>query len=452
MSLINLVSENIFLPLADMLTGQTIDKNLKFLLKSQYWSRKEIDSYQNSKLRSLISHSYRNVPFYYELFKDLGLTPEDIQTKDDLIKLPIITKEDLKKGKSKHLAKNIDKKNLVYCSSSGSTGEPFQYYSTKEAESFVTASAIRAWYWMGYRLGDNYVKVSMNPRNSKMKKIQDLLNNCTYLSSNQLIEAEFAKIIKSILTTNPKFLRCYPVPLQFLARQIKNSDDTYKGKRLLAINTTGSTLHNDVRKEIEDVFKVRIYDSYSCEGGAVFSQCSENGNYHPAEEYAISEFLEDAVTVSDPEKPRRHITTDLHNYACPFIRYDTQDYIILGNSDLCNCTRNYFNIRKIKGRDGDILKTPSGKFLIVENFVAYFEWIKEVEKFQVIQNKVNEITIKMIVNDSYKAEVGNKIKDYWENYIGGDINIILGIVNEINLSGTGKLRTVIRNPEISLYD
>ena len=114
-----------------------------------------------------------------------------------------------------------------------------------------------------------------------MKKIQDLLNNCTYLSSNQLIEAEFAKIIKSILTTNPKFLRCYPVPLQFLARQIKNSDDTYKGKRLLAINTTGSTLHNDVRKEIEDVFKVRIYDSYSCEGGAVFSQCSENGNYHP---------------------------------------------------------------------------------------------------------------------------------------------------------------------------
>lgn len=450
MSFNNFISENILLPLGDCFTGQTISKTLRFLMKSQYWTREEIDSYQNSRLRSLITHAYKNVPFYYELFKDMGVKPEDIQTKDDLLKLPVITKNDLKRAKSKHLAKNIHKKNLVYCSSSGSTAEPFQYYSTREAESFLTASAIRAWYWMGYRLGDRYVKVSMNPRNSKIKKLQDMINNCTYVSSNQLDGSEFERISEKIFSTDPLFLRCYPVPLLFLARQIKEENINYEGKRLIAINTTGSTLHNNVRKEIEDIFNVRIFDSYSCEGGAVFSQCSENSYYHPAEEYAISEFLEDTVTVSDPEKPYRHITTDLHNYASPFIRYDTQDYIVLAPSDRCTCGRSYLNIKKIKGRDGDILRTPSGKLLIVENFVAYFEWIKEVEKIQVIQNKKDEIIIKMVVNDLYTDEIGIMIEDYWKEYIGNDVRLALELVEDVELTKAGKLRTVIRNPEISL--
>jgi phenylacetate-CoA ligase len=432
--------------------GQTISKYLEFLNKSQFWTREQIDDYQNKKLRQLIRHAFDNVPYYRDLFLELKLKPEDIQSKKDLEKLPIVSKEELKKNKEKHLAKNLKKEDLVFSSSSGSTGEPFQFYSTKYSESFLKAAAIRAWYWMGYRLGDKYVKVSMNPRSSLIKKIQDKFNNCLYLSSTQLTPTTFHQIEKDIHEFDPIFIRCYPVPLQLLAQTIRENLGRYKSRSLIAINTTGSTLHAKERKEIAEVFNVKIYDSYSCEGGAIFAECPANEYYHPAEEYAISEFVKDNYTLSDVDKPVRHITTDLHNYASPFIRYDTEDYIVLGGQNPCACGREYLNVKKIKGRDSDVLFTPSGKYLIVENFVAYFEWINEVDQIQVVQEELNKIIIKMIVNKAFNNEVHQKIQNYWNEYIGNDVNVIIEIVDEIRLTPTGKRRTVIRNPKISLND
>lgn len=448
----NYFTENIILPLKDLLLGDETYKNLKFLNKSQFWTREEIDNYQNTKLKELIKHSFDNVPFYHELFLDLRLKPEDIQTKNDLHKIPIITKDDLKKNKSKHLAKNISPKQLILASSSGSTGEPFQYYKTKYSESFLKACLIRSWSWMGYRLGDKYVKISMNDRSSFMKKMQDKMNSCLYLSSKQLSPNDFDKIKDDINNFDPLFIRCYPVPLLFLAQQIKNTDREYRGKSLKAINSTGSTLLSEVRKEIEDVFKVKIFDAYSCEGGSIFTQCPAHIYYHPSEEYAISEFLKDEYTNVDKDNAVRHITTDLHNYASPLIRYDTQDYLVLGDNKTCSCGRHFVNVKSIKGRDSDILKTPSGKYLIVENFVAYFEWIQEVDQIQIIQEELNLIKMKLLVNSAFDKNVFDKIYNYWSEYIGKDVKIEIEIVDEIKVGENGKRRTVIRNPKISLND
>lgn len=446
----NYISETFFLFLADLITGYRIHKDLKFLMKSQYWTSERIENYQNEKLKLLIEHSYDNVPFYRELFDELKLKPRDIQTKDDLYKLPIITKEMLKNSKGKNFARNTERKQLIFSSSSGSTGEPFQYYCTKLSDSMLKAAAIRGWSWMGYSLGDLYVKISMNPRSSVLKKIQDYVNNSRYLSSNQLNEIEFKRIIDEVFKIDPSFIRCYPVPLFYLASQIENKYEGFCGKNLKAINTTGSTLSEEVRQKIEEVFKVKVFDSYSCEGGAMFFECPAHGFYHPSQEYAIQEFVEDSFTFADPEHPVRHITTDLHNFASPFIRYDTQDYLVLGDRKKCNCGREMLNIKKIKGRDSDVLITPSGKYLIVENFVAYFEWITEVEQIQVVQEKINEIIINLVVNEYFNSYVYDKILNYWSDYIGTDVIVVLKVVTMIQLTPTGKRRTVIRNPNIKI--
>jgi len=448
----NKIAENIFLPLSDMFFGTSVSRQLKFLRTSQYWSREQIDNYQNSRLRELILHSYQNVPFYRELFTDLRIKPSDIQTKEDLKKIPIITKEDLRKSKGKHIATNLKKKDLVYASSSGSTGEPFQFYKTKSSESILTAAAIRGWDWMGYQLGDPYVKLSNNSRSSLLKRIQDYLNNSLYLSSKQLTSEEFNRLAQLIFNYNPKYLRGYPTPLYFLAQQIEKNHGTYQGSALRAINTTGVTLSDKVRNKIEEIFGVKIFDAYSCEGGSVFFECPSHNYYHPSEEYAIQEYLEDGFTFSDPAKPLRHITTDLHNFASPFIRYDTQDYIVKGEEKTCSCGTHFQNIKKILGRDSDVLVTPSGKYVSAENFVAYFEWIIEVEQIQVVQNIINEIIIKMIVNDKFTNDTLEKVQSYWQTYIGSDVNVIVEIVDEIKLTPTGKRRIVIRNPEIKLND
>jgi phenylacetate-CoA ligase len=450
-SLNNIFTRRVVLPLSDKITRQTISSDLDKLLISQYWSRDQLDEYQNRKLRELIKHSFENVPFYNELMKKHGLTPNDIKTKQDLPKLPIITKDDFRLAQGKHKALNLSPKSYYQNFSSGSTAEPFQFLFSNQSESFSKATNIRAWKWQGYAMGDKYVKLSMNARSSKIKQLQDMVNRCRYLSSTQLNASSFEAMVEKIIEFDPKFLRGQPVPLFFLSEVIAKRYGSYTGKSLLGINTTGSTLHDDVRKKIEDTFHATVFDSYSCEGGANFSECPICGAYHPSEEYAISEFIADSFSASDPDYPLRHITTDLTNYAAPFIRYDTQDYVVLEEESKQNkCSRPFIHVKKIKGRDGDIIVTPSGKYLFDGNFAAYFEYVVEVDIIQVVQNKIDMIDINMVVNTKYNDRVHKAILDYWQEYIGNDVSISLNIVDEIRMLPNGKRRTVIRNPSIKL--
>ena len=440
MSLINTITEKIILPFSDLVLDQSISKKLKFLMKSQWWSESDLIEYQDDKLRKLVKHAYKNTQYYNELFKKLNLVPDDIKTVKDLHKLPILRKEDIRENakNGKIIANNIPKRKMILSGSSGSTGEPLQYYITKNAESFNKACGIRGWYWMGYRLGDPYVKLSQNPRGI-LKNIQDKLNNSLYLFAQQLTEDNFREIVNGINKFKPIFIRGYPDPMLFLANYIKYNNINVHSPESIA--TTGNMLFEENRKKIENTFDCKIYDSYSCEGGANISECNTHECYHSSMEYAITEILKDGNQVSSGEKGRV-ITTDLINYAVPFIRYDTQDYITKSKQK-CSCGRNLLAIDKIDGRDSDILITPKGKFLIVHNFTGYFEWIDSVDQFQIIQEKIDEFNILLKINDKYTKEEENKIYQYWKKYINEDVKIKISVVDDIPLTRSGKRRFLI---------
>ena len=447
MNLRNILNEKIILPLADIALGQSIKKHLDFLLKSQWWSESDLKEYQNEKLIALIKHAYENVPYYNELFKKLKLRPDDIRNSDDLVKLPILTKEEIRENfkSGKIIAKNISKKELILSGSSGSTGEPLQFYITKDAESFSKACAIRGWNWMGYSLGDRYIKLSQNPRKG-IKRIQDKVNNCCYLFAQQLTNDSFRIITESILKAKPSFIRGYPDPILFLAKYIRENNITLPP--VTAINTTGNILFPETKALIEEVFHAPVFDSYSCEGGAGVSECDTHHCYHSSMEYAVTEIMSDSKEVN-PGENGRVITTDLHNYAVPFIRYDTQDYVVK-SSKQCTCGRNLLPIDKIEGRDSDILITPKGKYLIVHNFTGYFEWLDSVDQFQIRQDKIDEFNLLLKVNSKYSFEVEKEIYNYWEKYIDEDVKIKIHVVDDIPLTKSGKRRFLIRDKSITL--
>ena len=444
---INIISERIILPISDVITKQSISNSLKFLMKSQWWSKSDLEEYQNEKLRHLIKHAYLNVPYYNELFKKKKLAPEDIQTTCDLRKLPILTKETIRENfiNKKIIAKNIPKNTILFCHSSGSTAEPLKYYSTKEAWGFNLACAIRAWYWMGYRLGDKYVKISQHERTS-FKKIQDLFNRSQYLSAQELNEKYFNRIVNKINTYKPKIVRGYVDQMLFLANFVHENNLNFN--KPLAIATTGSTLHKSRRKIIESYLNCKVYDSYRCEGGANVSECENHGSYHSSMEYAITEIMSNNIEVKSGEQGRL-ITTDLVNYAVPFIRYDTQD-IVTKAKEKCTCGRELLSIKKINGRDSDILITPSGKYLIYAPFDAWFPKLNTVKQFQIVQKKIDHIIIKLVVNKNYNKNEQNMIYNYWSNFIGNDVNLEIQVVDDIPLTKSGKRRYLIRDKNINL--
>ena len=442
MNLINLISENITLPISDIITGQSVSKQLKSLQSSQWWSADEIRIFQETRLKSLIKHSIETVPYYKELFMANNLELRDFTSLSDLKKVPVLTKSKIKnEGQAKFTSNAIPFYKRINSSSSGSTGEPLFYYTTKDAYSIKLACNLRGWYWMGFRLGDKYVKLSQNPRNNFIKRLQDRLSNNSYMSVNPLTNENLDSILSKIEKFKPEFIRCYPDPLLFLARNRKKKSKLNYFPR--AINTTGNTLYPEVRSEIEDSFDCKIFDSYSCEGNSTFFECPTHECYHASDEYGITEVL-DINGDSISKGIGRLISTDLWNYAHPFIRYDTQDLVEIDNQT-CICGRIHFRIKRILGRNNEILEMESGRKFIVHNFTGFFQTdIKElkrsIDQFQIVKT-INLVCIKLVVNTNYDDSVRTYIKSHWENEL--KCKVLIEIVEQIPLTRSGKRRFIL---------
>lgn len=438
----NFLSENIILPLSDLPTRQSVNSYLKFLMISQWLSKEQIYKLQDERLKILIKHSVETVPYYNDMFNRLGIKVVDIRSKIDLRILPVLTKATIKKeGINRFTSTSIPKNLLIKNSSSGSTGEPLFYYNTKDAYSVNISANLRGWYWMGYRLGDKYVKLSLNPRKKLIKRLQDKISRNLYLSSNPLTDENFLFILNQIEQYKPKIIRSYPDPLLFLARYKKNHP-IFKHKPH-AINTTGNTLFPETRKEIEEAFECEIFDSYSSEGNSTVFECPTHTCYHSAEEYGISEVIDD---YGNPviKGVGRLITTDLWNFAHPFIRYDTQDYVEV-DSDPCACGRQHLKILRILGRDNDILQMENGRKFIVHDFTTFFsndipELNRSVEQFQIIK-KDSKVVFRLVVNFRFNSLIAKFIKSYWGKEM--NITVEIKIVDNIPLTESGKRRFII---------
>ena len=440
----NWIQENLILPISDLITGQSVNQKLRFLMQSQYWNREQLDEFQNERLCRLIEHAYQSVPFYRDYMHENNLTPQNIRTKDDLYKLPVVNKEIMRcEGIERFTSTAFPTAKRILMSSSGSTGQPFVHYITKEDYSMDIAANLRGWYDMGWRLGDRYVKISQNPRSTLLKKMQDAVTFNKYMATADLSDRHLYQMMREIERYRPVVIRSYPDPLYIMAQyRLVHTEFTYQP---LAITTTGNTLHAHIRKTIEQAFGCPVFDSYASEGNAVCFECTTHQGYHIAEEYGITEVLDDN---GNPviNGQGRVVTTDLWNFAHPFIRYDVQDRVEV-TDEPCSCGKAHRRVLRILGRDNEILTAPSGKRFIVHHFTVFFEptvtpELKDsINQFQVVQHKDGNVTFLLVVNERYDAEIERFLIHYWEKEFGAKVNI--EVVERIPMMQNNKRRFII---------
>lgn len=122
------------------------------LRKNQWLPLAELKQIQFKKLKKMISYVYTNVTYYQRLFDSIGLRPEDIKKLEDIKKIPITRKSDLKNlSLTELLSKNANIETLIKRSTAGSTGVHFTVYHLWEDK--VLQALMNLWILMENGLG-----------------------------------------------------------------------------------------------------------------------------------------------------------------------------------------------------------------------------------------------------------------------------------------------------------
>jgi len=426
----NNILETCILPISDILTGSIYFKNLKQLRKIQHYSQKELEILQKNKLMEILTHATKYIDFY----KEQSLNSDDPYV--ELKKFPIMYKDTIKNNLSS-LVLNNDYSQLIEQKSSGSSGIQSSVFMSKHELSRTQSIQTLWWEWAGYRYGNKILQTGMTLNRGFIKKIKDILLSTTYVSAFQLDEKTILKILQELEKKPKEHMGGYASSIYLFAKIAK--DNNLKDIHFDSIFSWGDKMFPHYRKLIEEQFHTKVFDTYgSTEGLMIASQCNK-GSYHIMSPHIYLEILdEEGNDVKDGEIGYV-VVTRLDAFHMPLIRYYLGDLAVKADkNEMCSCGMKLPLLKKVIGRDTDIVKTSSGKYMIVHFFTAIFEYIPEIKQFQIVQKHLNGIDILYIPAKNFNEKILNTIKKQILEYLNEIFEINFIEVHKIEATASGK--------------
>ncbi len=397
--------------------------------------REQIQCWQDERLVKQVKHVYENVAYYRKLMEEKGVTPEDIKSREDLHKLPFLTKEDLREAYPYGLMGTPVAECIRIQSTSGTTGRRVVAFYTKKDIDLWEDCCARAIMAAG-GTNEDVVHVSYGyglftggpGLHGGSQKVGCL--TLPMSSGNTDRQIQFMTDLGSTI------LCCTPSYAAFLAETIqeKGLQDQIKLKAGIfgAEAWTG-----EMRKSIEEKLGIKAYDIYGLteiSGPGVAFECSAQGGMHINEDHFIAEVInpETGEVLPDGEKGEL-VFTSITKEAFPLLRYRTRDICIL-NREKCSCGRTHVRMSKPMGRSDDML--------IVKGVNVFPSQIETVllnngyaANYQIIVDRVNngdtiEVQVEMtaeMFSDSLK-EVSAREKE-----LVNALKAMLGIYAKVTL-------------------
>ena len=192
------------------------------LKKSQWLSPADVKELQEIKLRALIQHAYRHVPYYRDQMTRLDIKPEDIRCLEDLQKLPLLSKQNVRENLYfSLLSDNHDKSRIIRVTTSGSTGEPFTCFADQHQLEIRWASTLRSVEWTGYQFGDKQARlwhqtIGMSRMQIIREKVDAWLCRRLFIPAFEMSDSSIQKFVDKLAKHNPTFIDGYAESFNFL--------------------------------------------------------------------------------------------------------------------------------------------------------------------------------------------------------------------------------------------
>jgi phenylacetate-CoA ligase len=398
--------------------------------KSQYVNADTLRKIQEKKLRYLVNHAYRNIPLYRKKFKKANITPSDITAVDNIIKLPLTTKDDIKAAyPGGTCAPGCSEETCLMNRTSGSSGNILNVLYDSKSFDFSVAVVLRAYIALGIKPWHTFGIICRDPEELKSMTPQ------TFGISGALPERDLVHIARE---RNPHILGGHPHTFVAMAKFMENRGITDLNIPIILLG--GELAYPLAREYIERIFKGKTFNKYgSFETRSIAWECLHK-NMHIDADAVLLEVLKDGEPVA-PGEPGEVVVTNLWNMAMPFIRYKLDDVAALSDADdVCPCGRTLPLLKDLKGRCDDFIVLPSGDLIPPLRISPCFFSVSEIDQFKIIQDAKTHMVIQVVFNTEDTADIEKALVSTVNTALGGSIDIELEIVDHIPQTGDQKFK------------
>lgn len=388
-------------------------------------SNEELKKRNEERFLYIFRRAYDKSSFYHRLYTEAGIKKEDIKCLEDIKKLPVITKDMVKKYATEMLT--VPKWQVIAAHTSGTTGTPLTVYESWSSiwwsQAYIYAARLRN----GFKEGDALVSLRGNlDRNTMHMKVH--VSNTLYLSSYCINKDTVQSYYDLIIKHKPVAIEGYPSSLYTLA--LCMNEVGLKLSIPIAF-TSSETLLSYQRTFIEKQLGTEIFDNYGMTERTIYLKEANNHlGYYELPGYSINEYLEDG-----------EICTSLINSAFPLIRYRSNDVVELADFD---ADHPQVIVKSIEGRKEDFLICKDGAHIQRLDFI--FKGVNHVKYGQLIQENNGFLNVNIVTDCGFTEEDENTIIKNVQLRIGkANIDFKINHINEAELVYTkrGKFKFLV---------
>lgn len=400
--------------------GSLFRQRLKKIQAYYHCNNTLLKELEAEKLKELLHNTYKHSSFYKNLYDEYGVILSQIQNREDLKKLPLITKQDIK-----------DKVDEIYFGSkfkyttytSGTTGSPLKIYYSLDC--VLNEAAYNEIFRnnAGHRIGMPLVSLRGKLDRSQFKAY-DRFSNTLNLSSYNLNKQNFKFYYNEIKKFQPNAIIGYPSSFESLANYLQEEKLELN---VPLIFTSSESLYDFQREKIERFFNAKVYDRYgNAERTISLVQEKHKEDYKEAKLYSINEYHADHI-----------ITTNLISPTFPLIRYQVDDVVELKENT------SEVAVKNILGRIDDVLLLPDGTQIGRMNRI--FSGVDHLQYSQIVQDQPSSFTLNLVKSPGFTKKDEQQLIKNIKSRVGEEIKFKIKSITEKDLIKTkkGKYKLVI---------
>ncbi len=438
------LAAGLLFPLHERLKGHDSVAVRERLEASQWHTAQALADEQLQRLRAFLVDIGKTVPYYRELFAQVGFDPQAVASVADLHRLPLLDKPTIRA----HLEafKADDHGPINRYTTGGSSGEPLIFYIGKARTSHDVGAKWRATRWWGVDIGDPELVVWGSPvelgAQDRVRRLRDGLMRSFLLPAFEMSEKNLDGYVARIREVRPAMLFGYPSSLSLIAARAKAKGQRLDDLGIKVVFVTSEKLYDNQRETITQAFGAPVANGYGARDAGFIAHECPSGRLHLSSEDIVVETIRPDGSASALGEPGEIVVTHTATRDFPLVRYRTGDVGVL-SAETCPCGRGLPVLAEVQGRSTDFVVAADGTVMHGLALIYTLRDMPGVAKFKIEQMSLTLTQVKVVRGAGFADSGLSRIEREFQARLGAGVTIEVQLVDDIPPEKSGKYRYVV---------